>query len=123
MPLGMLENIGLRPFSTVYTIVPRITAAIKTNIINTTILRKLFFKLEHQTFKNAQPYSISCIAVEPDEDVKIEKDTIQLINDVLADTALSGWYKTVLAEKQAQAQSGKSDSARNKALMWISNHI
>lgn len=81
------------------------------------------FKLEHQTFKNVQPYSISCIAVEPDEDVKIEKDTIQLINDVLADTALSGWYKTVLAEKQAQAQSGKSDNERNKALMWISNHI
>lgn len=81
------------------------------------------FKLENQNCKNAQPYSITCVAVEPDEDVQIEKDTIQIINDVLADTDLSGWYKTLLADKKEQIQTGASNDSRNKVLMWISNHI
>ena len=81
------------------------------------------FKLGIQECKNEQPYSMSVIAVEPDEDVTIVKDTIQLINDVLAGSEMEGWYQALLTEKKEQAQSGKSDSNRSKKLLWFSNHI
>ena len=38
------------------------------------------FRLEKQTCKNIQPYTMSCVAVEPDEDVVVVSDTIDLIN-------------------------------------------
>lgn len=38
------------------------------------------FHLEKQQFKNIQPYSMSIVAVEPDTDVVVESDTIDLIN-------------------------------------------
>lgn len=81
------------------------------------------FKLGVQECKNEQPYTMSVVAVEPDEDVTVTKDTIQLINDVLAGSEMEGWYQTLLEEKKAQAQSGKSDDARNKKLLWLANHI
>jgi len=38
------------------------------------------FRLEKQTCKNIQPYTMSCVAVEPDTDVVVVSDTIDLIN-------------------------------------------
>lgn len=81
------------------------------------------FKLGTQECKNEQPYSMTLVAVEPDEDVTVTKDTIMLINDVLADTDMAGWYQALLTEKAAQAQSGTSDSARSKKLLWFANNI
>lgn len=50
-------------------------------------------------FKNIQPYTFSCVAVEPDEDVKITKDTIGVVNTDLATSPMSGWYKFILDSK------------------------
>ena len=38
------------------------------------------YRLEQPECKNEQPYSFTCVAVEPDTDVTIESDTIDLIN-------------------------------------------
>lgn len=38
------------------------------------------FRLERQDCKNVQPYSMTCVAVEPDTDVVVESDTIDLID-------------------------------------------
>lgn len=38
------------------------------------------FRLEKQQCKNIQPYTMSCVAVEPDTDVVVTSDTIDLIN-------------------------------------------
>lgn len=38
------------------------------------------FHLEKQDCKNIQPYTMSCVAVEPDTDVVVMSDTIDLIN-------------------------------------------
>ena len=88
------------------------------------------FKLESQTFKNIQPYTITCVAVEPSDNVQITTDTIVALNDVLANTDLSGWYKSLLERKKKEVETGKSETTqltdgkeRNKGIMWISNHI
>lgn len=49
--------------------------------------------------KNVQPYSFSCVAVEPDEDVKIMKDTIGAINTELELSPMNKWYKFILETK------------------------
>lgn len=49
--------------------------------------------------KNVQPYSFSCVAVEPDEDVKITKDTIGAINTALELSPMNKWYKFILETK------------------------
>lgn len=49
--------------------------------------------------KNIQPYSFSCVAVEPDEDVKITKDTIGAINTALELSPMNQWYKLILETK------------------------
>lgn len=38
------------------------------------------FQLGKQQYKNIQPYTLSCVAVEPDTDVVIVSDTIDMIN-------------------------------------------
>lgn len=66
------------------------------------------FKLDQASFKNIQPYSFSCVAVEPDEDVTVTKDTITLINDILAGSENEGWYKEMLAQKKESINSSEA---------------
>lgn len=58
------------------------------------------FSLGRQEYKNVQPYSFSCVAVEPDEEVKVTKDTISVVNTQLAMSDLDEWYKLVLDLKK-----------------------
>lgn len=60
------------------------------------------FKLGAQEYKNIQPYSFTCVAVEPDEDVIVSQDTINVINTAIAEQDLSTWYKLVLGYKLSQ---------------------
>lgn len=57
------------------------------------------FNLERQEFKNIQPYSFTCVAVEPDEDVIIKQDTINILNAQLQVKEKQGWLDYVLAKK------------------------
>lgn len=57
------------------------------------------FNLGKPEYKNMQPYSFSCVAVEPDEAVVITQDTIGTINHDIAVSPLDGWYKLILDKK------------------------
>lgn len=57
------------------------------------------WSLDQQEYKNVQPYSFSCVAVESDDEIKISSDTITTINSVLQESTLDSWYKMVLKKK------------------------
>lgn len=81
------------------------------------------YKLNVQECKNEQPYSMSLVAVEPNDPLSIEKDTIQLINTIIVENDNNNNDKDVLEEKKDQIKNGKSNDVRNKYLMWRSNNI
>lgn len=60
------------------------------------------YSLDTAEYKNIQPYSFTCVAVEPDEDITLSADTIATINKDLADSQWDTWYKAILDNKLAQ---------------------
>lgn len=60
------------------------------------------FSLGAPEYKNIQPYSFTCVAVEPDDAITIQSDTIAAINKDLADSKWDTWYKAILDNKLAQ---------------------
>lgn len=61
------------------------------------------YSLSQQTYKNVQPYSFNCVAIEPDEDVKVSADTISVINKELSESPMDAWYSVILDNKIAQS--------------------
>lgn len=57
------------------------------------------YTLSPPQYKNIQPYSFTCVAVEPEESVKVSLDTIQSINYNLANYEGSTWHDIVLGNK------------------------
>lgn len=51
--------------------------------------------------KNVQPYSFICVAVEPDDAIALQGDTISTINKDLADSKWDTWYKAILDNRLA----------------------
>lgn len=60
------------------------------------------YSLNQQTYKNIQPYSFNCVAVEPDEDIKLQKDTIAVLNQELKLSPMNKWYQLILDYKLAE---------------------
>lgn len=60
------------------------------------------FNLPPSEYKNIQPYSFTCVAVEPDEDVVVTKDTIAALNAELTLSPMNKWYKFILNNKLAE---------------------
>ncbi len=60
------------------------------------------FSLGTPEYKNIQPYSFSCVAVEPDEAIQILGDTISKINQEITESQWDTWYKAILDNKRAQ---------------------
>ncbi len=81
------------------------------------------FALGAQQFKNEQPYTMTLVAVEPDEDVIVNKDTVTLLNDILAESGLDGWYEALLKRKKEEIQSNGNLPERSKWKMWLANNI
>lgn len=57
------------------------------------------FSLGAPSYKNIQPYSFSCVAVEPDDAITILSDTISKINQELSESKWDSWYKSILDDK------------------------
>lgn len=64
------------------------------------------WRLEAQECKNIQPYSFTCVAVEPDTDVVIESDTIDLINYKIEQSGANGVVSVMLNKKWANRAAG-----------------
>lgn len=60
------------------------------------------WRLDTPECKNVQPYSFSCVAVEPDEEVVLQ-DTIQQLNEIITPAVdLNFWQKLILDDKFTQ---------------------
>ncbi len=60
------------------------------------------FSLHKQEYMNIQPYSFTCVAVEPDEEIKMVKDTISEINYEISTSSSNKWYQYILQNKLAK---------------------
>jgi hypothetical protein len=62
------------------------------------------FSLDSPEYKNIQPYSFSCVAVEPNDAIKLSGDTISVINDAITQSSWSWdtWYAAILDNKLGQ---------------------
>ena len=69
------------------------------------------FNMQNQVFKNIQPYTFTCVAVEPDEDVVVKSDTIAVINREIEVSPMSKWYKLILNNKYAEIVANAAASA------------
>lgn len=67
------------------------------------------YSMGNSDCKNMQPYSFSCVAVEPDEDVEIKADTINTINNEIFKAEKDKWYKLIL-QKQLSSIAGNVSS-------------
>lgn len=67
------------------------------------IIIKDFQMGQNEGFKNVQPYSFTCVGVEPDEVVKAVEDTIQTTNLNIAQMKKKGWTTKLLEQVKAAA--------------------
>lgn len=68
------------------------------------------YSLPTPEYKNIQPYSFTCVAVEPDEDVTIMKDTIAVLNQELTLSPMNKWYKLILNSKLTEVVANAASS-------------
>lgn len=75
----------------------------------TQILIKDFQMGQNEGFKNVQPYSFTCVAVERDDAVKVVEDTINATNLEIAQMQKKGWAKVLLdnVKKAAASQAAQ----------------
>lgn len=71
----------------------------------TQILIKDFQMGQNEGFKNVQPYSFTCVAVEPDEDVQVVEDTLNATNLQIAASKKKGWSQVLLDKVKSAAAS------------------
>ena len=69
----------------------------------TQILIKDFNMGQNEGFKNVQPYSFTCVAVEPDDAVNVVQDTINGTNLEISQMKKQGWAKVLLDKVKASA--------------------
>lgn len=64
---------------------------------------------QNEGFKNVQPYSFTCVAVEPDDAVTVVEDTINATNLEIAQMQKKGWAKVLLdnVKKAAASQAAQ----------------
>lgn len=73
------------------------------------------FNLGTQEFKNIQPYSFTCVAIEADE-IQVKNDTIGAINQEIQLSPMNAWYRLILNNKLAEIAAGVAANAANSAL-------
>lgn len=74
------------------------------------------WSLDHPDCKNVQPYSFSCVAVEPDEEIQI-KDTIKALDNELAQAPeLDGWKKILVNDQFAKVTQNLTSSLLNSSI-------
>lgn len=76
----------------------------------TQVLIKDFSLSQRTGFKNEQPYTFSCVAVEPNEAVQVVKDTIDKTNLEIAKQPDRTWSKNLLDQVAASAASQASQA-------------
>ena len=73
------------------------------------------FQLGQQEYKNIQPYSFTCVAVEPDTKVNVTDDTIKTLDQTIVSSPASGWERFILNNKLAEIS---ANVVGNTASSW-----
>lgn len=73
------------------------------------------FSLNTQEYKNIQPYSFSCVAIEAD-DIQVQNDTIGRINQEIQLSPMNAWYQMILNNKLVEMAANVATSAANSAI-------
>lgn len=82
------------------------------------------YSLEKSDFQNVQPYSLSCVAVEPADRVKVTEDTISSINGIIAATPKDAYWEMVLKDRlQRIAENASQDILVNGVATGIDMSI
>lgn len=85
------------------------------------------YNLSAPECKNIQPYSFTCVAVEPDEDVAVVQDTIAVLNQEITLSPMNKWYKFILNSKYseiiANTAAGATSSLANAGLSTLAPNI
>lgn len=74
------------------------------------------FSMQNQEFKNIQPYTFTCVAVEPDEDVVVTTDTIAVVNEEIKLSPSKSWYKFILNNKYAEITANAASSVLSSSI-------
>lgn len=69
----------------------------------TQVLIKDFQMGQNEGFKNVQPYSFTCVGIEPNDAVQVVEDTIQATNLSIAKMKKKGWATKLLEQVKAAA--------------------
>lgn len=85
----------------------------------TQIIIKDFQMGQNSGFKNVQPYSFTCVGVEPDEQVAVVEDTIRTTNLNIAQMRKKGWTTKLLE----QVKSAAADQAAQMIEQLTANNI
>lgn len=72
-----------------------------------------------QGYKNSQPYTFTCVAVEPDEEVKAMVDTIVAENIYIGASAKKGWTTKLLQKIKDRAAKQATQMAAQLASKYI----
>ena len=67
--------------------------------------------MPNQEFKNIQPYTFTCVAVEPDEDVVVKADTIAVLNKEIVESPMASQYRLILNNKYKEIAANAAASA------------
>ena len=73
------------------------------------------FQLGQQEYKNIQPYSFTCVAVEPDTEVSVTDDTINGLTQIIKSSPAKGWERFILNSKLAEIS---ADIAGDTVTPW-----
>ena len=75
----------------------------------------------NQDCKNVQPYSFTCVAVEPDEEIQIT-DTIKELNqDLTYAPGLSKWQQLLLHDKFQQIAQNAMTNILNSSISTLTD--
>lgn len=82
------------------------------------------YTLKQSDCKNIQPYTFNCVAVEPDEEVVVTKDTIGVLNQIVTANPVENKIKLILNNKLGQVISNSvMDTASSTAIGGINSLI
>lgn len=74
------------------------------------------YSLDQQNYKNVQPYAFDCVAIEPDDEVRVQVDTISTINKELELSPMNKWYKLVLDSKMGQMMASTASNIATRSI-------
>lgn len=79
------------------------------------------WQLSAQECKNVQPYSFTCVAVEPDEEIHITDTIKELNNDLTYAPGMTKWQQLLLHDKFQQIAQNAMTNLLNSSISTLTD--